>query len=57
MLLPHAKPAEIGLDPGQLELAYRLLEQRTQGPEAPIPGASLLVGRKGRVVPPPLIRR
>lgn len=52
MLLPHAKPAEIGLDPEQLEVAYRLLEQWTQGPDAPIPGASLLVGRKGRVVPP-----
>lgn len=52
MLLPHAKPAEIGLDPEQLEVAYRLLEQWTQGPDAPIPGAALLVGRKGRVVPP-----
>jgi len=52
MLLPHAKPAELGLDPGQLEVAYRLLEQWTEGPDAPIPGAALLVGRKGRVVPP-----
>lgn len=29
--LPHAKPEEIGLNPGQLERAYELLEGWTAG--------------------------
>ncbi len=52
MYLPHATPAEIGLDPERLEVAYQLLERWTQGKDAPIPSGAILVGRKGRVVPP-----
>ena len=50
--LPHANATELGLDPDRLEFAYRLLENWTHGPGAAIPGAALLVGRRGRVVPP-----
>ena len=50
--LPHARPEEIGLDAKQLQIAYDLLEKWSTGPEAPIPGGSILVGRNGKVVPP-----
>jgi len=48
----YAKPEEIGLDPSRLQTAYRLLEEWTSGREAPIPGAALAVGRRGRTVEP-----
>ena len=50
--LKYAKPKEIGIDADRLETAYRLLRKWTTGPEAPIPGGAILVGRHGRVVPP-----
>lgn len=50
--LPHAKPEEIDLDPRRLQDAYNLLEQWTTGPDAPVPGGAILVGRRGRVVSP-----
>lgn len=50
--LPHARPEDIGLDPRQLQLAYDLLERWTTGRDAPMPGAAILVGRHGKVVPP-----
>src|SRR5262249_17742129 len=31
---------------------YALLERWTKGPDAPIPGGAILVGRSGKVVPP-----
>ena len=49
--LPHTKPNDIGIDARRLEVAYDLLTKWTAGPDAPIPGAALLVGRKGKVVP------
>src|SRR5688572_91806 len=51
-LLPHAKPAEIGLDERRLEAAYDRLDEWTSGKDAPIPGGTILVGRKGKVVEP-----
>jgi CubicO group peptidase (beta-lactamase class C family) len=51
--LPHARPEEIGLDPKQLQVAYDLLTDWTNGgKDAPIPGGAILVGRHGKVVPP-----
>ena len=50
--MPHAKPDDIGIDARRLEVAYDLLTKWTAGPDAPIPGAALLVGRKGKVVSP-----
>jgi CubicO group peptidase (beta-lactamase class C family) len=50
--LPHAKPEEIGIDPRRLQVAYDLLQAWTTGSEAPVPGGAILVGRRGRVVPP-----
>jgi len=50
--LPHAKSEEIGLDPRRLQVAYDLLERWTTGPNAPVPGGAILVGRSGKVVPP-----
>ncbi len=52
MLLPHAKPEEMGLNPVALKVAYGLMEKWTTGPEAPIPSGAILVGRHGKVVPP-----
>jgi CubicO group peptidase (beta-lactamase class C family) len=50
--LPHAKPEDIGIDSRRLEVAFDLLKKWTFGPDAPIPGGAILVGRKGKVVPP-----
>src|SRR5207244_2528758 len=50
--LPRVKPEEIRLDSRRLQVAYDLLEKWTAGPDAPIPGAAILVGRFGRIVPP-----
>ncbi|MGE3820961.1 MAG: serine hydrolase domain-containing protein, partial [Isosphaeraceae bacterium] len=46
----HVQPEMIGLDPRQLEKAYRLLEDLTRSGR--IPSATLCVGRRGGVVPP-----
>jgi CubicO group peptidase (beta-lactamase class C family) len=50
--LPHARPEEIGLDPRRLQDAYDLLEGWTRGKDAPVPGGVILVGRRGKIVPP-----
>src|SRR5438105_4875994 len=55
--LPHARPEDIGLDPRRLQTAYDLLEKWTTGPNAPVPGGAILVGRRGKVVPPRLFGR
>jgi CubicO group peptidase (beta-lactamase class C family) len=56
-LLPHAKPAEIGLDERRLQAAYDRLDEWTSGKDPPIPGGAILVGRKGKVVEPRLFGR
>ena len=50
--LPQAKAEDIGLDPKRLQVAYDLLEKWTTGPNAPVPGAAILVGRSGKTVTP-----
>ncbi len=50
--LPHAAPKDIGIDARRLQVAYDLLERWTTGPDAPIPGGAILVGRAGTIVPP-----
>lgn len=50
--VPQAKPEEIGLDPRRLQVAYDLLEKWTAGPNAPVPGGAILVGRSGKTVTP-----
>jgi CubicO group peptidase (beta-lactamase class C family) len=55
--LPQVKPQEIGIDPGRLQVAYDLLEKWTTGPNAPVPGAAILVGRSGKAVAPRLFGR
>lgn len=50
--LPFVKPDDIGLDAGRLQLAYDLLEKWTQGPDAPVPGGAIAVGRRGKMVEP-----
>jgi len=52
--LPHAKPEEIGIDGARLQRAYDLLEKWTTGANPPVPGAAILVGRRGKVVAPRL---
>jgi CubicO group peptidase (beta-lactamase class C family) len=49
---PQAKPEELGLNPHRLEDAYKLLAEWTKGPRPAIPGAALVVGRHGKIVPP-----
>ena len=48
--LPLAKPEEIGLDPQRLQRAYDLLQKWTAGQDAPIPGGTIAVGRRGKLV-------
>ena len=50
--LPQVEPGEIGLDAERLQIAYNLLEKWTNGPEAPVPGGAILVGRHGKIAPP-----
>ncbi len=50
--LPTAKPQEIGIDPKRLEIAHQLLDSWTSGDNAPLPGAAMIVGRRGNVVEP-----
>ena len=50
--LPYAKPEQIGLDAKRLEAAYDLLDEWTCGDKPPVPGGTILVGRRGSVVPP-----
>lgn len=55
--LDHARPEEIGLDGNRLQVAYDLLEKWTTGPDAPVPGGAILVGRHGRIVAPKFFGR
>ena len=52
MPLPHAQPADIGIDPQRLQVAYDLLESWTRGLNAPVPSGAILVGRGGKIVKP-----
>jgi serine-type D-Ala-D-Ala carboxypeptidase len=52
--LPQVKPEELRIDPRRLQVAYDLLEKWTTGPNAPVPGGAILVGRFGKTVPPRL---
>ncbi|MCS6850819.1 MAG: beta-lactamase family protein [Gemmataceae bacterium] len=45
-------PAELGLDPKRLQVAYDLLEKWTSGPNAPVPGGAILVGRGTKTLAP-----
>jgi CubicO group peptidase (beta-lactamase class C family) len=49
----HARPETIGIDPGRLRQAHRLLERWVK--EDRIPAAGLCVGRRGQVVEPFLV--
>src|SRR5947209_2392579 len=50
--LPRARPQDIGLDPKRLQAAYDLMEEWTAGPNAPVPGGAVLVGRSGKALAP-----
>jgi CubicO group peptidase (beta-lactamase class C family) len=50
--LAQVKAEEIGIDPRRLQVAYDLLEKWTAGPNAPVPGAAMIVGRGGKTVAP-----
>src|SRR5262245_55066425 len=50
--LPQAKAEDIGLDLRCLQVAYDLMEKWTTGPNAPVPGGAILVGRSGKTVAP-----
>jgi CubicO group peptidase (beta-lactamase class C family) len=50
--LQVATPRELGIDPARLDVAHGLLERWTSGSDPPLPGAAMIVGRKGRVVEP-----
>jgi len=55
--LPQVKPEDIRIDPRRLQVAYDLMEKWTSGPNAPVPGGAILVGRFGKTVAPRLFGR
>jgi CubicO group peptidase (beta-lactamase class C family) len=55
--LSYAKPADIGIDTKQLQVAYDLMEKWTTGKDAPVPGGAILVGRNGKMVAPQFFGR
>jgi CubicO group peptidase (beta-lactamase class C family) len=55
--LPIASARSIGLDEARLKVAYDLLDSWAGGPEAPVPGGAILVGRAGKVVAPKFFGR
>jgi|SRR5579883_166786 len=50
--LPVGKPEDIGIDAKRLHVAYDLLDKWTAGRDAVVPGGAILVGRRGKVLPP-----
>ena len=50
--LPQANENDLGIDPKRLAKAYDLLEEWTDGPNAPVPGGAILVGRFGKAMAP-----
>lgn len=50
--LPVAKPEDIGIVPKRLRAAYDLLDAWTAGRDAVVPGGAIIVGRRGKVLPP-----
>src|SRR4029077_2745260 len=57
MSLPHASPAEIGLEPRRLQVAYDRLTEWTGGNNPQVPAGAILVGRNGKVVAPRVFGR
>lgn len=51
-MLPHALPAEIGLEPSRLQVAFDLLQSWTDGPQPVVPGGAIIVGRHGKTIEP-----
>ena len=50
--LPVGKPEDIGIDAKRLRAAYDLLDSWTAGKGAVVPGGAVIVGRRGKVLPP-----
>ena len=50
--LTVAQPQDMGLDAKQLEVAFRLLKDWTEGPTPPIPGGAIVAGRQGKMIEP-----
>ncbi len=50
--LPQVKPEDLHIDPRRLQVAYDLMTKWTTGPNAPVPGGAILVGRAGKALAP-----
>lgn len=50
--LPQVAADDLKIDAKRLQVAYDLLEKWTTGPNAPVPGAAVLVGRAGKAIAP-----
>jgi len=51
-ILLQVNPDDIGIDRKRLQFAYDLMEKWTSGPNAPVPGGAILVGRNGNTLAP-----
>jgi len=50
--LPQVAADDLKIDAKRLQVAYDLLDKWTTGPNAPVPGAAVLVGRAGKTIAP-----
>jgi len=50
--LPQVTPEELRIDAKRLQAAYDLMEKWTTGPDAPVPGGAILVGRFRKMIAP-----
>jgi len=50
--LTQVKPEDLQIDPRRLQVAFDLMEKWTSGPNAPVPGGAILVGRAGKILTP-----
>ncbi|HAL12376.1 MAG TPA: hypothetical protein DCP67_01080, partial [Planctomycetaceae bacterium] len=50
--LPHASPKELDLDESRIKQLETRIREWTDGPDAPIPGAAIVIGRHGKILKP-----
>ena len=50
--LTHASPKELDLDESRIKQLETRIRQWTDGPDAPIPGAAIVIGRHGKILKP-----
>ena len=50
--LQHASPKELDLDESRIKQLETRIREWTDGPDSPIPGAAIVIGRHGKILKP-----